>query len=88
MIETLRERMDALDRRLLALVNGRAALACRIAEEKRARGMPLHAPGREAAILRRVRSRNRGPLGKAAVERIFRCILVESRALAAKKSIT
>jgi len=78
-LPSLRQRIDAIDRRLLRLLAARAALAIRVGRMKRARGLPIFDPRREANILRRVARENSGPLSRAAIQRIFRAILRESR---------
>lgn len=76
---SLRRRIDAIDRRLLHLLAARAALAIRVGRMKRARGLPIFDPRREATILRRMASDNPGPLSRSAVQDIFRAILCQSR---------
>jgi chorismate mutase len=78
-LPSLRQRIDAVDRRLLRLLTARATLAIRVGQVKRARGLPVFDPGREAAILRQVARENPGPLSRAAVQDIFRAILRQSR---------
>lgn len=77
-LKTMRERIDALDERLLKLLAQRARLAQRIGGLKQG---PIYRPEREAQILRRVKSLNRGPLSDAAVTRLFTEIMSACRAL-------
>jgi len=79
-----RRRIDALDRKLLELLNQRARLAFEVGRKKRAAGVALRDPRREAAILARMRQRNPGPLTAPAVAHLFRAILAESRRVAAR----
>lgn len=81
MIDGWRRQIDELDREILRLLNRRAELAHRIGDEKRAKGLPLHSPAREEEVLRCITEENTGPLSAAAVERIFRLIIAESRNL-------
>jgi len=81
MIERCREDIDHLDRVLVRLLNLRARLVLRIAQSKRAAGLPLHAPAREREVLRDVADANPGPLAESAVLAVFRLIIRESRRL-------
>ncbi len=77
----LREQIDALDRRLVELVNQRAELAAEVGRVKLASGAPVYRPEREAEVLRAVAALARGPLTAAALEPIFREIISACRAL-------
>jgi chorismate mutase/prephenate dehydratase len=77
-LKTIRERIDALDARLVKLLSSRARLAQRIGGLKQG---PVYRPEREAQILRRVKSLNRGPLSDAALARLFTEIMSACRAL-------
>jgi len=79
-----RGRIDAVDRKLLQLLNQRARLALEVGRKKRAAGIALRDPRREAAILARMCQRNSGPLTAPAVARLFRAILAESRRVEAR----
>jgi len=81
-IERWRDEIDALDAELLGLLNRRAELALEVGRRKVGAGLPLRDPKRERRILERAARENGGPLGRAAVERLFRAILAESRRLA------
>jgi chorismate mutase/prephenate dehydratase len=78
-IELLRARIDAIDRKILHLLNGRLRLAIAIGELKRKDGLPLRIPQRERAVLSRMAKLNRGPLRDNAVGRLFRLIIRETR---------
>jgi chorismate mutase len=78
-IERWRDEIDAIDAELLSLLNRRVLLAREVGRRKRGVGLPLRDARRERQILARARERNRGPLGAAAVARLFRAILAESR---------
>ncbi len=81
MIERWREDIDHLDRVLVRLLNMRARLVLRIAQSKRAAGLPVRAPAREREVLRDVVDANPGPLAESAVLAVFRLIIRESRRL-------
>lgn len=78
-IRRLRERIDGLDRTILALLNDRSRCALEIGAVKRRLGLPIYDPGREAAIVGQAIDANGGPLRDDAVRRLFERILDESR---------
>jgi chorismate mutase/prephenate dehydratase len=79
----LRERIDALDRELLALLNRRAALAQEVGEIKRREGTPVFRPEREAQVIDGLAAANAGPLKRESVAPIWREIMSACRALEA-----
>jgi chorismate mutase len=81
-IERWRDEIDAIDAELLGLLNRRAVLALEVGRRKHGLGLPPRDVKREREILDRARQDNAGPLGAAAVERLFRAILAESRRVA------
>ncbi len=83
-LDELRERVDALDERLVELLNARAACALQIGALKKALGLELYQPQREAEVLRHVREVSRaggGPLDDGAITRLFERIIDEARHL-------
>jgi chorismate mutase/prephenate dehydratase len=81
----LRGRIDALDDRLLELLNERAALARRIGELKG--DGAVYRPEREAQVLRRLRAANPGPLSGDSVERVFTEVISACRAVESEISV-
>ncbi|MFT5366500.1 MAG: chorismate mutase-like protein [Candidatus Latescibacterota bacterium] len=77
-LDAWREKIDALNEQILALVNARAECAIAVGEIKRGAGLPLYAPDREMAVLDQIKSLNKGPLSHEAVQRIFKQIIDES----------
>lgn len=80
----LRTEIDRIDAELLALLHRRARLAVQVGEVKRAGGLPVYDPSREADILARATTQTtahhaHGSLAAAAVRRIFRRIIRETR---------
>lgn len=61
-ISDWRKKIDELDRKLVELLNQRAAAAHEIGRLKRDAGMPIYEPEREQAVFDSVRRENRGPL--------------------------
>lgn len=80
-IESWRRRIDAIDSQLVRLLNSRSACAVEIGRVKRALGLPVYSPEREAQILERVGRDNPGPLDTLAVRRVFERIIDEGRRL-------
>ena len=66
-----REKIDALDDQILALLNERARCALSVGKIKRAEGLPFHVPERETLILNRIRELNGGPLSHEAAQTHF-----------------
>jgi chorismate mutase len=80
-LEDLRKRIDLLDESLVRLLNARAACALEIGRVKRAMGVPIYQPEREAEVLKNVQAWNNGPLDMAAIKRLFERIIDEARHL-------
>lgn len=78
-IEALRKQIDAIDAKLVELLNARAACAVEIGHLKESSGMPVYQPAREAEVLENVRAANTGPLDHAAMTRLFERIIDEAR---------
>jgi chorismate mutase-like protein len=80
-IPQLRESIDALDRQILDLVAERLRLVMQVGEIKRSHGLDVYDPAREGDLLERVARAASAPLTAAMAQRIFRCIIEESRGL-------
>jgi chorismate mutase / prephenate dehydratase len=82
-LHALRDRIDAIDAEVLALINRRAALAIEIGDVKRATdpAAPVFRPEREAQIVRRLCDLNDGPLPDAAIGHVFREVMSACRTL-------
>ena len=80
-IETIRARIDEIDRQLVALLSERASCALAIGRLKELAGMPIYQPAREADVLSNVRTVNAGPLDDEAMTRLFERIIDEARRL-------
>ncbi len=77
-----RQRIDALDQQIQALINERAGVAVQVAEIKQRQGRTdFYRPEREAQVLDRVAERNAGPLPDQAMARIVREIMSACLAL-------
>lgn len=80
-LRDLREKIDAIDRKILSRINERAGLAVQIGEIKKKKNLKIHAPEREAEIMENLLSKNCGPMGEEALRRIFREIMSACLAL-------
>ena len=77
----LRERIDAVDRELLALLNRRALLALEVGEVKKREGSVVFRPEREAQVIEGLKAGNPGPLKNDSVAPIWREIMSACRSL-------
>ena len=77
----LRENIDQVDGVLVKLLNQRARWALEIGDTKKGAGLAIYQPGREKVVHARVQAENRGPLGEAAMRRLFERIIDEARRL-------
>ncbi|MEO7385435.1 MAG: prephenate dehydratase [Gammaproteobacteria bacterium] len=76
-LDTLRQKIDAVDERIQALIAERAGLAQQVAVVKGGAGsaVDFYRPEREVAVLRGVIARNKGPLTNEEMVRLFREIM-------------
>jgi chorismate mutase/prephenate dehydratase len=81
----LRKRIDALDSRLVEIVNKRLAVAAKIGKVKREAGGEIYVPEREDAVMRKVCGQNKGPIKDDALRAIYREIM--SAAIALEKPL-
>ncbi|MCP5284506.1 MAG: prephenate dehydratase [Burkholderiaceae bacterium] len=80
-LAALRERIDATDAELLALLNRRAALAQEVGELKKREGSVVFRPEREAQVIDNLKQRNAGPLAAGSIAPIWREIMSACRSL-------
>ncbi|MBI3562299.1 MAG: prephenate dehydratase [Gammaproteobacteria bacterium] len=84
-LKKMRERIDALDEQIQALISERARLAQQIAQAKQnSNDVTFYRAEREAEVLRKVKARNQGPLSDEEITRLFRevmsvCLALEQR---------
>ena len=69
-IDDWRERIDAVDLKILELLNERARFSLEIGKIKHRQNLPIYVPEREHAIYARMEHANKGPLTGAAVRRL------------------
>jgi chorismate mutase-like protein len=78
-----RQRIDAVDLKILELLNERARYSLEIGKIKQRLNLPVYMPERENHIYARLERANRGPLADAAVRCLFERIIEESRRMEA-----
>ena len=84
-LRRLRRRIDALDRKLVALLNERATLAREAGHAKMAAGRTaVRDAEREREVLLRVTMANTGPVPQADLLTIYRRLMALTRALEAR----
>ena len=71
-LAVVRKRINAMDKRLVALLNERARLVVQVGKFKRRAGMPIYAPHREAEVLQRAIGYSKGPLPDRTLEGVYR----------------
>ena len=84
-LRTWRQRIDAIDRAVVMLLNERSHCANRIGHIKKQMGLPVYVPSREEEVIRLAFENNAGPLPDRAVRRIFERIIDETRSLERQK---
>ena len=80
-LEALRKKIDVIDRQLVDLINQRANLVVEVGNLKRGTGVPIYAPHREAAVLKKIQSFNDGPIHDRTLEAVYRELMSGSFAL-------
>lgn len=71
-LDSLRERIDQLNRQLLTLLNQRAELVRQVNAVKDAKGLPKYDPIREKAQIQALVAANLGPMSPEMVSHVFR----------------
>jgi chorismate mutase/prephenate dehydratase len=84
-LRRLRQRINALDRRIVALLNERAELAREAGQAKAAAGRrAIRDAEREREVLLRVTMANTGPLAQGDLLAMYRRLMAATRALEAR----
>ena len=81
-LESLREEIDKIDEVIVRLLDRRARCAYAIGRVKKAAGLPIYEPQREAAVIARIKELNTrlgGPLDEQAIGRLYERIIDEAR---------
>ncbi len=80
-LKPLRDAIDAVDRKLVELLNERARLAAEVGRVKQEHNAPVYRPEREAEVLDKVAALSAGPLAPATVQAVYREVIAACRAL-------
>ena len=80
-LKELRQNIDSIDAELIRLINERAKHVVDVGEIKRAAGIPIYAPHRESAVLKKIQSLNNGPISNRTIEAVYRELMSGSFAL-------
>ncbi len=80
-LKELREKIDEIDEKILALLNERAKLVIEIGRIKTQNRQDYYSPEREREIYERLTSLNKGPIPNSAIRNIFREIMSASLSL-------
>ena len=80
-LDQLRINIDEIDRKLIHLINERAKQVVEVGRLKRGSGIPIYAPHREAAVLKKVMQLNEGPIQNRTIEAVYRELMSGSFAL-------
>jgi len=82
-----RRQIDAVDLRLLALLNERTRIVEEIGRIKQTLAMPIYEPKREDQVFHNVIGNNQGPLSAEAVKRVFERVIDEMRTVQRDKML-
>lgn len=74
-LKNLRQKIDKIDAKVVALLNLRTKIAAGISRVKTSNGQSLYSPDREAQVLRRISTLNKGPLPLSSLQAIYREIM-------------
>ncbi len=80
-LEECRVLIDAVDRRIVSLLNERTRVVHEIGRVKREARLPIYEPKREDQVFANVTGCNGGPITPEAVRRIFERIIDEMRTI-------
>ena len=76
MLKKFRDNIDAIDKKILKLLNQRADIAKNVAEYKKSSNNTLiFRPDRESQIIKKLRALNKGPLDSNHIHNIYREII-------------
>ena len=80
-LDEFRVSIDAVDRRIVDLLNERTRVVEQIGRVKRHSELPIYEPKREEQVFANITGHNQGPLTQEAVRRIFERIIDEMRTI-------
>lgn len=77
-IDDLRKEIDALDSRIVELLNERAKIVLKIGDIKKQNGAQIYVPNREQEVYSRILAQNKGPLPNESLMAIYRELMAGS----------
>jgi len=80
-ISAWRQKIDDVDRRMVALLNERAAAVIEIGKLKAVARMPIYEPDREKDVIANVQRNSKGPLGGRDLAKIYERLLDVMRSI-------
>ncbi|MCX6355327.1 MAG: prephenate dehydratase [Candidatus Aureabacteria bacterium] len=80
-IDDIRKKIDAIDKKLVELMNSRSSLVHKIGKIKRKAKKEIYVPEREEAVYRKLEELSKGPLSIESLRAIYREIMSASLAL-------
>jgi chorismate mutase/prephenate dehydratase len=86
-IKLLRQKIEAIDKEILGLLNERAEVAMEVGRVKSYADLAPYNPQREEEILQRLNLQNSGPFPKRAISPVFREIISACRSLEAELTV-
>lgn len=81
LLRDMRQRIDALDKMIVELLNQRADVALEVGRYKAERDEPIYMPFREREVLNKIADRNPGPLPEKHLRAVYKEIMSSSRRL-------
>ena len=80
-ISELRKKIDALDAKIVGLLNDRAQISLVIGEQKVKNNKSIYAPDREKEVLKKIKTMSKGPMPSSGLEAVYREIMSSSLSL-------
>ena len=87
-MEQFRNKIDAIDRKMIELLNTRMKYAIHLGEIKERLNLPVYMPEREKEVIHNILMNNHGPLSNDAARRLYERIIDESRRVEREHSET
>lgn len=84
-LQELRKQIDAIDEKIVGLINERCKIASKVGEWKKERAHAIYVPEREKQLFERLHAKNEGPISSSALRSIYREII--SGAIALEKPL-
>ncbi len=78
-LKNLRGKIDRIDKKIIELLNQRAAEVIKVSKLKKEKNLAVYSPEREVSLLNRLKNLNKGPLGGDDIDNIFREVLSACR---------